>query len=128
MAEGWMPDIVRETQSLGQVFVEAERARDRAADLRDFQAVGQPDAEMIAVGRDEHLRLMAQPAKGDRMDDAVAVALIFVALPAIGPRFERVPAPPASRGIGSERSERHAGQMAWRVAIVEGPLAVSDAI
>ena len=37
---------------------------------------------MVAVGRDEHLRLVAQAAEGDRMDDAVAVALEGVALPA----------------------------------------------
>jgi hypothetical protein len=30
---------------------------------------------MIAVGGDEHLRLVAQPAEGDGVDDPVAVAL-----------------------------------------------------
>src|SRR3546814_15902918 len=34
---------------------------------------------MVAVGRDEHLRLVAQAAEGDRMDDAVAFALKIVA-------------------------------------------------
>ena len=34
---------------------------------------------MVAVGRDEHLRLVAQAAEGDRMDDPVAVALEDVA-------------------------------------------------
>ena len=34
---------------------------------------------MIAVGGDEHLGLVAQTAEGDRMDDAVAVALEDVA-------------------------------------------------
>src|SRR3546814_11070176 len=75
MAKGWMADIVRETQRLGQILVEPERAGDAAADLRDLDAVGQANAVMIAVGRDEHLRLVAQAAKGERMDDAVAGAL-----------------------------------------------------
>jgi hypothetical protein len=37
---------------------------------------------VIAVGRDEHLRLVAQPPEGDRVHDAVAVALKDVAWPA----------------------------------------------
>jgi hypothetical protein len=34
---------------------------------------------MVAVGRDEHLGLVAQAAEGDRMDDPIAVALKDVA-------------------------------------------------
>ena len=37
---------------------------------------------MVAVGRDEHLRLVTKAAKGDGMDDPVAVALEDVARPA----------------------------------------------
>jgi precorrin-6B methylase 1 len=44
--------------------------------------MGQANAEVVAVGGDEHLRLVAQAAEGDREDDAVAVALERVALPA----------------------------------------------
>ncbi len=79
MAERRMAEVVGEAQRLGQILVEAERAGDGAADLRDFEAVGQADAIMVAVGRDEHLRLVAQAAEGDRMDDPVAVALKGVA-------------------------------------------------
>ena len=79
MAERRMAKVVGEAQRLGQILVEAERPGDGAADLRDFEAVGQADAEMIAVGRDEHLGLVAQAAEGDRMDDPVAVALEDVA-------------------------------------------------
>ena len=79
MAERRMAEVVGKAQRLGQVLVEAERPGDGPADLRDFEAVGQPDPEMVAVGRDEHLRLVAQAAEGDRMDDAVAVALEDVA-------------------------------------------------
>src|SRR3546814_4478920 len=53
VAEGWMADIVREAQRLGQILVEPERSRDRPPDLRDFEAVRQPDAKMVAVGRSE---------------------------------------------------------------------------
>jgi hypothetical protein len=37
--------------------------------------MSEPDAEMITIRGDEHLRLVAQAAKGDRMYDAVAIAL-----------------------------------------------------
>ena len=79
MAERRMAEVVGEAQGLGQILVEAERAGDGPADLRDFEAVGQADPEMVAVGRDEHLGLVAQAAEGDRMDDPVAVALEDVA-------------------------------------------------
>ena len=75
MPERRVADVVREAQRLGQVLVEPERARDHAADLRDLEAVGQPDAEVVAVGRDEDLRLAGEAAERDRMDDPVAVAL-----------------------------------------------------
>ncbi len=82
MAERRMAEVVGEAQSLGQIFVEAERAGHRPADLRDFEAVGQAHPEMVAVGGDEHLGLVAEAAEGDRVDDAVAVALEDVAGPA----------------------------------------------
>src|SRR5690606_31198016 len=85
MAERRMTDIVRKAEGLGQILVEPERASDAATDLCHFDAVGQPNAVMIAVGRNKYLRLVAQPAKGDRMDDAVAVALESVARPAHDP-------------------------------------------
>ena len=52
---------------------------------------------MVAVGRDEHLGLVAQAAEGDRMDDPVAVALEGVAGTArpVGALGEC----PAARGI-----------------------------
>ncbi len=79
MAEGRVADIVRQAERLGQVLVQPQRARDRPADLRHFQAVGQPDTEMVAIGRHEDLRLVTQPSEADRMDDPVAVALERIA-------------------------------------------------
>ncbi len=74
MAERRMAEIVGERQRLGQVLVEAERARQRARDLRHFERVGEPRAVVIALVEDEDLRLVLEPAEGGRMDDAVAVA------------------------------------------------------
>ena len=42
-------------------LVEAERARHRARDLRDLERVGDARAVVIALGREEHLRLAGQP-------------------------------------------------------------------
>src|SRR3954469_5312455 len=84
VTEWRMADIVRQAQSFGEVFVETQRARDGAADLRDFQAMCQPDAEMVAIGREEDLGLVPQAAEADRVDDAVAVALKRVARAAGG--------------------------------------------
>ena len=80
--EGRMAEVVREAKRLGQVFVESEHAGHRAPDLRDFDAVGQADAVVIAVWRNEHLGFVAKPPEGDRMDDAVAIALEDVTRPA----------------------------------------------
>jgi hypothetical protein len=39
----------------------------------------QPNPEMVAVGRNEYLRLVPQPAEGHRVHDPVAVALEDIA-------------------------------------------------
>ncbi len=57
---------------------------DGARDLRDFDGVGQPVAEMVGVAAGENLGLGFQPAKGARVDDAVAVALKIVAIGMLG--------------------------------------------
>src|SRR3546814_1310392 len=93
--------------SASDLLVEPERAGDAAADLRDLDAVGQANAVMIAVGRDEHLRLVAQAAKGDRMDDAVAVALKGVARPPDDAAGFIVIPPARPRRVTGARGKRH---------------------
>ena len=58
MAERGVTEIVREADGLGEVLVEAERAGDRAGDLRHFEAVGQPRAVVVALVIDEDLGLV----------------------------------------------------------------------
>ncbi len=74
MPERRMAEIVRERQCLGEVLVEAERARQRTRNLGDFQGVGEARSKVVALVEDEHLRLVRQPAERRRMDDAVAIA------------------------------------------------------
>ena len=79
VAEGRMANIMGQAQRLGQVLVQPQGPGNHAADLRHFQAVGQPDAVMIAIRGDKDLGLVAQAAKGDRMDDPITVTLEFAA-------------------------------------------------
>ena len=76
VAERRMAEIMRERERLGQILVDAKGSGERAGDLRDFEAVGQPRAVMIAFVIDEDLGLVVQPAEGGRMQDAVAVARV----------------------------------------------------
>ena len=101
-----MTEVVSEAEGFGQVFVQSQCPGDRPADLRNFDAVREPDAEMIAVGRDEDLRLVPQPTKADRMDDTVAVALEDIArAPWAGVRF-RMKAAARARGLRSDAGRK----------------------
>ena len=104
MAERRVAEVVGKAQSLGQILVEPQRAGDRPADLRDFEAVGQPDAIMVAVGRDEHLGLVAEPPESDRVDQPVAVALEDVARAARAAAILGVE--PSARSFGAGGDER----------------------
>ena len=75
MAERRVAEIMDQRDRLGEILVAAQRARQRAGDLRHLDRVGEPGAVVVALVGDEHLRLVLQPAEGGRMDDAVAVAL-----------------------------------------------------
>ena len=106
MAEGRMAKVVREAQSFGQILVEAERARHRAADLRHLEAVGQANPEMIAVRGNEHLGLVAQATKSNRVDQAVAIPLENVARAARAGVAFRMKAAARSRGMCGERRRK----------------------
>ena len=100
MAEGRMAEVVGQRTGLREILVEAQRARQRAGDLGDFEGVGEPGAVMVAFVVDEHLRLVGEPAERGGMDDAVAIA---TEIAAGGARRLRMEAPPARRrvrGIG----------------------------
>jgi hypothetical protein len=65
VAERRVTEIVGEAQSFGEILVEAKGPRHGAADLRDLQAMGQPHAVMVAIGRHEDLRLVSKASEGD---------------------------------------------------------------
>jgi hypothetical protein len=76
-------EIVPQADRLDQVLVQIERAGHRARDLRDLQRVGQPRAEVVALRRYEHLRLVLQPPERLAVHDPVAIALQRRAQPAV---------------------------------------------
>jgi iron-sulfur cluster assembly accessory protein len=75
VAKRRMAKIMRKRQRLGEIVVETERAGKRARNLTDFERMSESGAEMVALVRDEDLRLVGQPPEGRAMDDAVAIAL-----------------------------------------------------
>ncbi len=75
-----MADIVAQRESLGEFFIEPQRHGHGAGDLRDFDGVGEPVTEMVRDARRKDLGFVLQPAKGPRMDDAVAIALELAAV------------------------------------------------
>ncbi len=74
MPERRMAEIVGERQRLGEIFIEPQPPGERARHLRDLERMGEPGAVMIALVEHEDLGLVLEPAKGGRVNDAVAVA------------------------------------------------------
>ena len=103
MTKRGVANIMGKAQGLGQILVQPQRPRNHPANLRHLKAVGQADAVMVTIGRHEHLRLVAQPAKGDGMDDAVAVALIRPSRPPRQRALDRKLAPARGIGIAGQR-------------------------
>ena len=75
VTERRMAEVVAQADRLGEVLVEFERAGDRARDPAGLKRVRQPGAEVVALGRDEDLRLVLEAAERLAVDDPVAVAL-----------------------------------------------------
>ena len=80
MAKGRMAEVMHQRQGFGQIHVEVECSRDGAGNLRNLDGVSEPVAKVIGIAPRENLSLVFQPPKGARMDDAVAVALVVVAI------------------------------------------------
>jgi hypothetical protein len=96
--------IVRERERFSQILIETKGPGDRAGDLRDFQAMRKPRAQVIPLVADENLRLVLQTPERVGMNDTVAVALegraqrvlrLVVKASARRPRIGRIGRPPA---------------------------------
>ena len=88
-------------QRFRQIFIKPQLACNRAGDLRDFKSVRQAGPVMIAFVKQKNLRLVSQPAKGRRMQDAVAIALKRAARWTLGLSVEAAATRHAIGGIAS---------------------------
>ena len=70
-----MAEVVPQPDGLDEVLVEPQRPRHGPRYLRDLERVRQSRAVVVALGRDEDLGLVLEPAEGLGVHDPVAVAL-----------------------------------------------------
>ena len=106
-----MPDVVDQRQRLGQIRVEVQRSGHGARHLRHFDRVRQPVAEMIGIARGEDLRLRFEAPERPRMNHAIAVPRIVVAVTM--PRLRPAP-PPRPPHILRKSSQSHAAILCQR--------------
>ncbi len=103
--KGRVPDVMHESKRLGQVGVESQRIRYRAGDLRYFDRVREPVAEMVGKTSRKDLSFCFEAAEGPRMNYAVAIPGIDIA---VGMRRLRVTPPARSCRIHRVGCQRHA--------------------
>ena len=92
-----------QAQSFGQIFIKAECAGNRPANLRDLKTMSEPHPKVIPIWRHKHLRFVPQSAEGNRMNDPVPVPLEGAARATRAAIWLWVIATPALRGIASVR-------------------------
>ena len=113
-------EVVPEPDRLRQVLVEPQRARDRARDLRRLERVGEPRAVVVALRRDEHLRLVLEPAERLAVHDPVAVALERRAQRRSPPRAARARPDRSASATGASASSSQARMRASKAGSVDG--------
>ena len=75
VAERRVAEVVPEPDRLGQVLVQGQRPGDGPGDEAGLERVREPSPVVVALGGDEHLRLVLQPPERLRVGDPVAIAL-----------------------------------------------------
>ena len=73
VAERRMAQIVSQRSRLGQGRIDAKRIGQSAGQVSDFERVGQPGAEVIALVIDEYLRFILQTSESRGVHDALTV-------------------------------------------------------
>jgi hypothetical protein len=102
MAERAVADIVREADGFGEVFVDAESARQRPSDSGHFDGVCQACPVVIGGTVDEHLRFVFEAAETATVQDAVTVALETGPDGMVGFRMTATQAESTVRGVRRE--------------------------
>ena len=106
VAEGRMADVVSQGQRFGKIGIQIQSAGNGARHLRDFESVSEAIAEVIGVAGGEDLRFGFEAAEGARMDDAVAVAGVIVAVRMLRLGVATAASAAHVHGVGCEHSLR----------------------
>ena len=114
MTEGRMPEVMRQRDGLGQVFVESQRAGDRTCNLGHLDRMSQTCTKEVSLMIDEDLGFVLETAERRAMDDAVAVALVLGAVRGRGFRIPTSARGGVMRGVGCQHYA--ASRMLARVA------------
>ena len=77
MSERRVAKVVCQCDALGEILVQPQGSGYRARNLCNLDGVGETGAKQVALVIDEYLCLVLEAAKRGRMDDTVAVALVF---------------------------------------------------
>ena len=80
MAEGWMPNVMDESESFSKLGIEPKCRGNRAGNLRHLQSMREPIAEVVGEPDREDLCLVLEAAEGTRVNDAVAVTCVNAAV------------------------------------------------
>ena len=75
VAKGRVTEVMAHGHRLGEILVQAERARHRARHLGHLEGVGDAGPVVIPLGRQEDLGLVGKTAKRLGVEDAITVAL-----------------------------------------------------
>jgi hypothetical protein len=65
VTEGRMAEVMSQTESFGEILIQTKSACNCPPNLRNLDAVGEANPEMIAIGGDKHLCLVAKTPKRD---------------------------------------------------------------
>ena len=136
VAKRRVAQVVGQRNRLHQIFIERERARNGARQLRHLQRMRQPGTEQVAFVVQKHLGFVDQTPKRGAMNNAVAVALVLGA-----GRRGRLRKTPAARlggitGKGGQHDHAQQASMtsrtrasgALRMAARPGPLITTKRI
>ena len=78
MAKRRMAKIVNKRERFGEIHIEAKRAGNGTGNLRNFNGVREPVAEVVGIAASKNLGLIFKAAKRSRVNDAIPVALKIV--------------------------------------------------
>lgn len=75
VTEGWVTDVVDESQRFGKILVQTEGRGSSAGDLRNLDGMSETTAKVVRGSTGENLGLAGEAAKGTRLNNSFPVPL-----------------------------------------------------